>query len=754
MSVVPTREQVPQITRPGPSSSPGGGAAGAAGAGLSVKDILKIIRKRWKPPVFSLIIIMLLTIGGTIFWIHTAPIYAASALLEVQPPARSSMEAPIMYGTDIMDQLKMSAAQMIKSETILSNVLEDEEVRNTRWFKEFQRKDAALTELDDKLAVSPLRESPLIRVTMSAVAMSDAQRQDLAVIVNAVTTEVEERASQLLRSDITSRISELQQERDTLQNRLEAIREEIAEAKRGQPIPNIMERQNTLNMRLRGLTNQLTELELAKAQAQAALNAFQQSVETLREEGNLDMMPEVTNAMEADPMLRSLRNAEVNIATEYERLLSTGYGPNHRAVKENQARLKAIREKIDNRKQKVIDTALGNLRTQYTSQLSSLTESLLEVQTKLNEQEAQLKDLQSAINTITTLQEEEEGVRDRLDRIDSSLMELRPIARRAQRISIYDTARTPRERAQPQWKIMLPAGFLLSLIVGFGLTFLLEFMDTSVKSPSDIARKVDLPLLGIVPHSDDIDEDIRDLRLTFMTHPHSPIVEAFRQIRASLVFSGPAEQRRSMLVTSPLPGDGRTTVAMNLGASLARSGQKVLVVDTNFHRPGIHKLFPECPKAGLSATLTGQAAWTDMVHEVEENLAVINAGQLPDNPAELLGSERMRNIIAEMTAQYDHVFFDSAPCLVVTDPAVLSTLVDGVIMVVRAGENTYGVVQRNRNMLVKVGARVNGAVLNGVRAVGGGYLRETYERFYSYLEQGKLPTAAGSESKSESVSES
>ncbi len=739
MSVVPTREQVPQITRP-VHAAPPQGAAEVAGAGISARDILKIVRKRWKPPVFSLLIIMLLTVGGTIAWLHLAPIYGASALLEVQPPTRSPMVAPIPYGSDIMDMIKMSAAQMIKSESILSAALENPDVQNTYWFKKFGAKGDALTELKEELAVTPLRESPLIKISLQMVVKRDDQRKALPVIVNAVAAEVVSGTELIVRQDIIGRINELQQERNKLDDRLDKIRNDMREIKNRQSIPNIQERHNTITMRLRSITTQLTELELAKANAQSSLQAFEESVERLREAGNLDMLPEITNAIERDPTLRSLRNAEINLVTERERLISMGYGPEHRARQENEARLKAVRSEIETRKQEVIETSLENLRTQYTSQLSGITQSQLEIQNRLQAEQATFRDLETAIDNIKTLQEQEERILERLDRIDSSLVELRPIARRAQRVSIYDNARTPRERSHPQWKIMLPAGFVLSLVVGFGLTFLMEFMDTSVKSPSDIARKVDMPLLGIVPHTDDLDEEIKDHRLIFMTHPHSPVVEAFRQIRTSLVFSGPVEQRRSMVITSPLPGDGRTTVAMNLAASLARSGRKVLVVDTNFHRPGIHKIFPECPKEGLSAALSGQVAWTDVVHEVEENLCVINAGALPDNSAELLGSEKMRDLISEMTAQYDHVFFDSAPCLVVTDPAVLSTLVDGVIMVVRAGENTYGVVQRSRNMLVRVGARVNGAVLNGVRTVAGGYLRETYERFYTYPEQVQLPS--------------
>jgi capsular exopolysaccharide synthesis family protein len=280
---------------------------------------------------------------------------------------------------------------------------------------------------------------------------------------------------------------------------------------------------------------------------------------------------------------------------------------------------------------------------------------------------------------------------------------------------------------------------LLGLVVGLGGAFLLEFIDTSVKSPSDISRRVELPVLGMVPHLDDMDEELEDLRLAFRTHPNSLVGEAFRQIRTCLLFSGPASQRRSLLITSPLPGDGRTAVTLNLAAAMARGGRRVLVVDANFRQPAVSQIFPDAPADGLSSAVVGRTNWTDCVYEVEENFHVMPAGHMPPNPAELLGSDEMRQLLSEMENEYDQVLLDSAPCLVVTDPCVLGSLADGVVLVVRAGANTYGIVQRTRDMLARVGARMLGVALNGVRATAGGYFRSSYETFYEYHQPQQLP---------------
>jgi capsular exopolysaccharide synthesis family protein len=309
------------------------------------------------------------------------------------------------------------------------------------------------------------------------------------------------------------------------------------------------------------------------------------------------------------------------------------------------------------------------------------------------------------------------------------------LRKQAPPVSVIQKAVKPREPSNPRWWINIPLGLLLGLVVGFGLTFLLELMDTSIKSPTDVSRRVDLPMLGMVPHLDDLEEEIADLRLAFMTNPNSLIGESFRQIRTTLQFSAPAAQLRSLLVTSALPGDGRSTVSLNLAAATAHSGRKVLVVDANFRQPMIRGLFPQAPESGLSNALVGQTHWKDSVREVHPNLFVLSCGPLPPNPSELLGSDAMRALLSELIAEYDQVVFDGAPCVLVTDPAVLSTLVDGVVLVVRASANTYGVVQRARDLLGRVGARMFGVVLNGIRVTAGGYLRKNYRTFYEYHAQ-------------------
>jgi capsular exopolysaccharide synthesis family protein len=344
--------------------------------------------------------------------------------------------------------------------------------------------------------------------------------------------------------------------------------------------------------------------------------------------------------------------------------------------------------------------------------------------------------------TLATLRQlglREEDVAALLRRIDERLMGAQYRWELEVPIEIRGLAVPPTDPSQPKWTLMIIGGVIFGLLAGLGVAVLLEIVDTSIKKPSDIRRRMDLPLLGMVPHIDDLEEEISDPRLAMQTFPDSPVGEAFRQIRTRVVFSGPIDRQRTLMVTSPLPEDGRTTVAVNLAGAMAQGGSKVIIIDANFRQPMLHHLFEGAPGDGLSNVLIGQTTWQQLVHEADENLHVLSAGPLPPNPAELLASRQMRTLLSELTDHYDRVLFDTGPCLVVTDPCVLASEIDGVIMVYRAGANSHGVAQRARDAMLEANARILGAVLNGVRAMAGGYLRKNYEAFYDYRERQPLP---------------
>jgi polysaccharide biosynthesis transport protein len=756
MSVIPTREMSPQVVRAGGGAGggysgggyPGGGysgggapggslpaaarraqaAAGQAEAGLTGRDVLRIIRKRKWLILFSLVICVGLAVAGTILWLQYLPLYTATALLEVRTvggtPFRPERD---VVPTDWLEGLAARYVSLTTGEPVLQAAVATDRVRNTRWFQ--KNPDDAVDRLFKEVVVSSRTGSGLL-----AVSMTGFDKDELAELVNAVAEQSQERSRETSNRGVQDQIRQFRTERTSLDEQRDRIRAEKAKLLRDADVPDMLERTNVLTMKLHGLAPQVTDMEMELAQDDGSVELIKKQIDT----GEVANLPAVLQALDYDTALRTIQTNLLSVRSQLENAESR-LGKQHRTVLNLTAQVKSMDQELDARKKELTAQAVRGLMANAEARKAIALERLTKIREQYRFVDVSVRGMRATYSAYAQLEGQEGALDKQIDNIDNRLVDLRILLKDRPPLSVVQSAATPREPSMPRWGIMMPLGVLLGLIVGLGLAFTLELVDTSIKGPSDVARRIDLPLLGMVPHQDDLEETVRDFRLAFSSHPNSLVSEAFRQIRTCLLFSGPANQRRTLLVTSALPEDGRTTVSLNLAACIARGGRKVLVVDANFRQPTIRTLFTSCPEGGLSSTLVGQAAWRDMVQQIEPNFHVMASGPLPPNPGELLGSEQMGRIISEMVTEYDQIIFDGAPCLLMTDAAALSTLVDGVILVVRAGANTFGLVQRTRDMLTRVGAHMVGVVLNGVRAVAGGYLRKNYEAFYDYQEPGKLP---------------
>ena len=730
MSVIQTREITPQIVRLGSGRVPGrpGPADGRQpDAGLSGRDVLRILRKRKWLIILAELLCVALAVGATVLWLMYAPLFTSVALLEVRPEATTAISPQQGYQTkEVLEILAVKYASMTGSEPVLQTALATPDVLATTWVQ--KSPSDALLRLQNTVSISPVTSSALIRISMTGI-----NKDELPGIVNAIANAARERSSEIANRGKQDQIRQLRQERTSLADMRDRIRADKAKLVREALVPNLTSQQNVLGMELNQIAPQISTLELELAQADQQLQILRDQIRS----GEIRNLPAVLQAMDMDPSIRALETALLNMRAG-QPSMERKWGPNNPRYIEYIGRAESMQKEADGRRKVLLEATVNSIVANTEANKAIILGRLTEMRQKYRLIDVQVRDLRATLGAYSQLEEQDKTLTEQIDRIDSRLVDLRILLLGGAPLGVMQLAYTPLEPSMPRWPIMIPLGILLGLIVGLGMAFLLEFIDTSIKGPSDIVRRIDLPLLGMVPHLDDVEENIKDLRAAFASHPDSLISEAFRQIRTCLQFSGPASQRRSLLITSPQPEDGRTTVALNLAASIARAGRKVLVVDANFRQPAVHGLFSACPEGGLSSALVGQAAWRDMILEIEPNFSVMASGPLPPNPGELLGSEQMRTVLAEMVGEYDQVIFDGAPCLVVTDSMALGSLVDGIVLVVRAGANTYGIVQRSQEVLSRGGTHIIGIVLNGVRAVAGGYLRKNYEAFYDYHEQTKL----------------
>lgn len=277
------------------------------------------------------------------------------------------------------------------------------------------------------------------------------------------------------------------------------------------------------------------------------------------------------------------------------------------------------------------------------------------------------------------------------------------------KISVVTPAVAPTEPTSPNTRLNIAIGTLLGLIGGLAAALLRTTLDTKIRGEVDVRRVTDIPVLGGVT----FDPDATRKPLLTQAPPQSPRAESFRQIRTNLQFSHVSHRSKAILVTSSLPGEGKSTTAVNLALAIARAGQSVALIDADLRRPRVNEYLGLERNAGLTTALIGKAELQDLLQPWgEDELYVLTSGQIPPNPSELLGSDAMKKLITQLESEFDTVIIDAPPLLPVTDAAVLAQRVGGVVMVIGSSKVKAPDLHKALSALEMVGADVRGAILN------------------------------------------
>jgi capsular exopolysaccharide synthesis family protein len=310
----------------------------------------------------------------------------------------------------------------------------------------------------------------------------------------------------------------------------------------------------------------------------------------------------------------------------------------------------------------------------------------------------------------------------------------------ANAITVVDRATPPEAPTSPRVLLNTLLAALVGLLLALGIAFIMEYLDDTVKSSEDVEAATGLATLGTVLKMKGDGGRSEIYRLAALLYPRGPAAEAYRTLRTNLEFATVDEPARALLVTSAIPSEGKTTTASNLAVVFAQAGRTVILVDADLRKPGVHKVFDLPNASGLTSLLrTDDVAIDDVAQETEqEKLRVISTGPLPPNPAELLGSQRMRTILERLAAAADLVIVDSPPLQAVSDAAILSSITDGTLLVIDAGRTRRAAAERGREALAKSGARVLGAALNRLSQRGqGDYVYYDYYGAYGAEAQAK-----------------
>lgn len=295
-------------------------------------------------------------------------------------------------------------------------------------------------------------------------------------------------------------------------------------------------------------------------------------------------------------------------------------------------------------------------------------------------------------------------------------------------VTVIETASTPTYPISPNVSQTVMLAAAIGLALALGGAFLIEYLDDTIKTPEEAAQLTGLPSLGAIAR---IEGKSDDDRLIAVHHPLSPIVEAYRVLRTNIQFSAIDKPIKTLMITSPAPSEGKSVTLANLAVVMAQSGLKVIAVDTDLRRPVQHHIFNIANDYGLSDSIlhANPGVMEHLQPTQVENLWLLPSGALPPNPAELLGSKRMGEIIEELKANADLVLFDTPPTLLVTDAAVLAGRVDGVLLVNDAGTTRRAMSKRAAEELRRVHAPLLGLVMNRLSTRRGSYY---YYQYYHY----------------------
>jgi len=407
------------------------------------------------------------------------------------------------------------------------------------------------------------------------------------------------------------------------------------------------------------------------------------------------------------------------------------------------AQLRAEGKNLDNTDVKAVRSVIArtktDLQTASVQYLQALNTRIKSIDDQIDENRRKLEDfppleaeqlrLQSNVTTAQQLfaQLQESYQVNRINEADDG-----------GRVQLLDEATTPSFAISPNRKRDAAYSLVIGLLLGVALALLLERLDDTVKSPDELREKMDVTVVGLIPAIDTADvaaggQSPTIGRLVTHADPRSPVAEAYRSLRTNLAFARTTQAVQTIVVASPGPGDGKSTTAANLAITFAQQGQRTLLIDADMRRAVLDKTFDLPRTPGLTDLIVGAATLERAARETQvPNLFVLPSGQFPPNPSELLGSPAMREVLRLAKEQFDVILFDSPPLLAVTDAAVLSTLVDGTVLVVRTASTAREAVRRALGQLRAVHSRVLGAVLNDVDMRGGGYYGGYGYYYYSY----------------------
>lgn len=688
---------------------------------IDFHNYIRVLKKRRSTVYTFFAVVMVLTIVGTF---ASTPLYMASTkvLIEKQEPTgmlkqNSSSEDPEFYWTQY---------ELIRSVAVARKVVEMLALEKTydtylnkdrsfsilgsigyvmsKMFGLISFKNAEMTEaetaerinklakkISEEIEVTPVKNTRIVDIRYMS------PNPELSkLIVNTVAKAYIEQVLELNMSSTRHTVEWMSKKAEEERVKLETAEKTLQQYSKAQNFITLENKIAIIPQKIGELNSQLIRSETKRKEMETLYNKVKDAANNL---DSAETMSVIASDMTVQSLRQQILKAEQNIME-----MSQKYGKKHPVL------LRAVEDLniLKNKREKEILRVVDSVKNEYD--LARANESSL--RRMLGESKGEALNINEKYFEYATLNRDVETNRQMYDALMKRIKE-QNIAERGQTVNllIVEKAESPKKPARPRKLLNLVLGIFLGMVGGIGMALFIEYIDHTVKSPEETEIKVGAPVFGTIPFANLKGQNIESI---VMNEPLSAFSENYKAIRASLLLSSAERPPKRILITSSGPGEGKTVTSINLGMAITQAGHSVLLIDCDLRKPRVHTVFKLNNAKGLSTYLAG-ASDMDIVQDGPmPNFSIVPSGPIPPNPSELLSSPRLREMINALNDTYDFILCDSPPLLSVADSLSISRILDGTLIVARAGATTYEDLKKGIKSLASVNAHLLGIIINAI----------------------------------------
>jgi capsular exopolysaccharide synthesis family protein len=656
----------------------------------------------WRRKGILLGVTLLCVLAAGVKYLFSTQIFRSESRLFVQT---GGAKAPLDVGTSntsgsVGQGNLHTQCELIKSASILASVLASPELADLKTFEDGSR----WTKLKENLAATVGKDNDIITVSFDSPFPKEAQTI-LKTVVDAYAGYHSK--------EKRSRVAELEKWRTKTQLELERKQKELLEFKKANHALTFSagDKNNLTMQKLASLQTALTQAHLDTVNAKSS---YESAKAKLGDPNQLHAFVEYLRStgvsIGADTNEQALRSQLLAMEAQYDEL-SRRYLPNHPSVRASQATIATLKARIGE-----LDRSQAETYLQATEQkVTAAKNREAELQTSYDEQNRAAMALNDKAAEYEQIDADAKRLAATIEKADLQIIDLNATENVAvPTVQVFDEPNLPNTPVQPVRNVMLLQGLVIGLILGCFTALVRDWTDQGLRSSEEITETLGVPLLGSVPHMPGPPNPMAQGRKVDF-EPASDVAETYRTIRTAVFFGTPDRESRTILVTSPAPGDGKSTFASNLAIAMAQTGKHVLLVDADFRRPLQHRIFESRPGIGLSTVLAGHEPLEKTIQATGiAGLDILPAGPQPSNPSEILNSQSFNEVLEELSVRYEHVVVDSPAVMAVADARILAAMCSVTILVLRAQSSTRKSAMHARRALQSVGAAILGVVVNDV----------------------------------------